>query len=253
MLQSSLLLHSKGGHAQLVTFCDSKSYYCPSINLCSDRQLRCTTEETCNYTGYPSNHCFRNLVYPGAYDIQLIHTKLTGSLRPLRLFKLEHRFIQYRGFAYEFGDTYHLQVHDVNDPLYKYGPNVLSWRYSRKGAKNVGFSYCDYTDIDYLVELWKNFHYSRIKNNCWHFSTALELFLTSGPCKIPTKHRRLYNDLMKSHASEIIDGIANTCYLSLRWRASRIQRNRYASSMKQAMNIKITTASLPLFVPLLTV
>ena len=83
---------------------------------------------------------------------------------------LNHWFVQYRGFVYEYGDAGYQEL-DINDPDYKYGPG---------GVKVVaetlkGTSCCTRNQILEFIEKWleanPNFHL--LANNCQDFAIAL--------------------------------------------------------------------------------
>ena len=195
-----------------IPICDSNSYYCPSTNECYNRSVRCTPEETCDYTKYGSDNCFRNETLPGAYKVFLGHVKLYPKLLVSASFQPEHQFIQYRGLTYQFGST-GTQALDVNDPMYYYGENNNThWRYASRGLENVGISYCDSSEIQvYFLNHW-TMCYKLFRKNCIHFAEALKLFLTTGPCQAPTNidDGYTYFITMKKHGQDVIDNVGGS-------------------------------------------
>ena len=95
--------------------------------------------------------------------------------------RLEHQFIEYRGFTYEFGESYGVQILDTADPLYKYknGKELNS-----NGIEYVGTSYCTWQDATKFVDGW-NKKYRLLTHNCQHFADGLKEYLTTGVCNRP--------------------------------------------------------------------
>ena len=194
-----------------IPFCGYNSYYCPSRNQCYNRSVRCTPEETCDYTEYESDNCFRSETSPGAYKVFLGHVKLNPTLLQSASFQPEHQFIQYRGLTYQFGYA-GTQALDVNDPIYCYGENNANWRYASRGLENVGISYCDSSEIQvYFLNHWKMCD-KLFWKNCIHFAEALMLFLATGPCQAPTDIDGGYTYFytMKKHGQDIIDYVGSS-------------------------------------------
>ena len=141
-------------------------YYCPFDKLCHyPRSNRCTGNQNCSYL----DECYQQS--DGSYLIRIGHAKLFGSKRTL----FEHRFVIYRGFAYEFGGSYNTQILDASDPDYKY----VNGRYlNSNGITNGGTSYCSFSDASQFTDSWTR-KYNVFTNNCQHFVKALVVFLTS--------------------------------------------------------------------------
>uniref|UniRef100_A0A1X7STX9 Uncharacterized protein n=1 Tax=Amphimedon queenslandica TaxID=400682 RepID=A0A1X7STX9_AMPQE len=90
-------------------------YYCPIGKEClAPRDARCTKKQNC-----PPLDKSCNKQHDNSYLIQIGHSKLFGFPGSKRI-PLEHQFVIYRGFAYEFGKPYNTQVLDIADPWYKY-------------------------------------------------------------------------------------------------------------------------------------
>ena len=83
-------------------------YYCPFDKLCHyPRSNRCTGNQNCSYL----DECYQES--DGSYLIRIGHAKLFGSKRTL----FEHRFVIYRGFAYEFGGSYNMHQIQITSML----------------------------------------------------------------------------------------------------------------------------------------
>ena len=94
---------------------------------------------------------------------------------------LEHRFVTFRGFTYEFGKSYGVQVLDIIDPMYKY---INGKGLNSGGIDKIGSSYCGWEDAyaNMVVEMWKSEEYGFSTNNCQHFAAAMSRILIHGPC-----------------------------------------------------------------------
>ena len=153
------------------------NYYCPADGICKSRSQRCTNNEVCDYGGNANDRCF--MTTSGAYTVQLGHANLFGSSSLKRSTMYEHRFIQYRGFTYEFGKGYGVQILDVNDPDYKYRNNQ---NINSGGINNAGNGYCTWEAATMFTQMWKKEDYQLDSNNCQHFADALKKLLTTGSC-----------------------------------------------------------------------
>ena len=158
-------------------------YYCPSNDSCLPRSDRCTNQETCVYHN-SDDKCVRNCSKPGSYTVIMGHA-LLPSQRPKRGLKgcnrYEHRFIQYRGFTYEFSHS-GISILDINDPEYKYKDNKFI---NRRDFTNVGSSFCTWEETTTFTNTWSNMKYKLLTRNCQHFVTALRRYLTTGVCARP--------------------------------------------------------------------
>ncbi len=166
----------------------NKYYVCPSGGVCQipapndrcrPRSQRCTANDNCALQNN-EDMCFSDPVNPGAYTVREGHV-LLGIFGSKRTF-FEHRFIQYRGFTYEFGSSYSVQILDVTDPCYKYKNNK---DINSNGIQNVGSSYCTWEEASILPKMWKKKKYNLVIRNCKHFSAALKKYLTTGTCALP--------------------------------------------------------------------
>ena len=144
-------------------------YYCPSDRQCkSPRSSRCTSSQNCPGLDdcNESDEC---------YLIRIGRSPLPGSGSSSKQYRLEHQFVVYRGFAYEFGNDY-LQVLDIADPKYRYAGDKDVTGYTTDGT-----SCCTYDDAVMFVNSW-NRKYSLAKNNCQHFAKAFSNFLQTDSC-----------------------------------------------------------------------
>lgn len=184
---------SGSGPAQQL--CGTEGFYCPTesntTDRCKPREQRCAGEYgseggTCPGNGEEEEEeegCFQSSS-EGEYEIRLGHSKLGcfGFKKTI----LEHRFVTYRGFTYEFG-SYSVQILDINDPDYKY----INGRYLNSGGiESVGTSYCTQEDADQFAESWRNKSYNLFIRNCQHFAKAMIVALTETSCNQPPSRRR---------------------------------------------------------------
>ena len=181
---------------------DSEGFYCTgesdSSDKCKPRYQRCVSSDVCadeDGCGQTSND--------GEYTINLGHSELGcfGFKRTI----LEHRFVTYRGFTYEFGKNYGVQTLDINDPDYKY----INGRWLNSGGIEVtGTSYCTQDDADLIAQSWSNKKYNLFTRNCQHFAKAMITALTETSCNQPAVYRsdRRGEDLRRE-----IDRILTNC------------------------------------------
>ena len=156
-------------------------YCCPAVgqscSRCVERSLRCTNSEPCDYQNIGGgDQCF---AANGSYNVKLGRSKLFGRFsKRKRFMAVEHQFIQYRGFTYEFGSSYGVQILDVNDPGYKYANNTAVV----KGISSDGTSKCSWEEATLFTRMWKKSDYGLFTKNCQHFAKALKVFLTESSC-----------------------------------------------------------------------
>ena len=148
---------------------NNTKFYCPVDGMCKPRHQRCTLPSVCiNTTTNIEDGCHPN--DSEHYNILLGHAEL-GILFLKRRIKLkpEHQFVEYRGFVYEFGKKYKVQILDTADPLYKYrnGMNLKG-----KGIEVVGISSCTWEEATNFTNTW-NKKYKLCTNNCQHFAEEL--------------------------------------------------------------------------------
>ena len=157
--------------------CGDNNFYCPGLSgthSCLPRAQRCTldgaqcnqcTEKTCQHCD-PAGEKFA--VHRHSTDLAS-----SGRKRNLFRYSIEHQFITYRGFMYEFGD-YGTRVQDPNDPKYEYGPG-------RRVARNpihLGESSCTYEQAKRFLTTWDK-KYRLYGRNCQDFAKGLGTYLTS--------------------------------------------------------------------------
>ena len=181
------------------------NYYCPADTMCKPRSQRCTNNEMCDYGGNANDRCFKTT--SGTYKIQLGHAELVGSSGSKRNL-LEHRFIQYRGFTYEFGSSYGIQILDVNDPMYKYRNNQ---NINSGGITIEGNSYCTWEDASMFVEQYDD-NYNVLLNNCHDFVDGLLEMLTTTSCAEQQSFKKR-EDRMNQLKKEI-DAILTDCNMN---------------------------------------
>jgi hypothetical protein len=147
---------------------------------------------------------------PGQYNVLLGHADLSdsGSSRKKRTI-FEHRFITFRGFTYEFGGSYGVQVLDIIDPIYKYrnGMGINSG-----GIERIVSSYCSWEDANMVVEMWKSAKYDLFAKNCQDFAAAMSHILIYGPCNRLAASRGKRQD-SNAELSQHIDQQLRNCSL----------------------------------------
>ena len=164
----------------------NSKFYCPYDRKCKARSLRCIGANVCNNPATNKEESCHETSTPGKYQVRLGHAKLSDSSSPKkRLFDdlgLEHQFIEYRGFTYEFGWPYGVQILDTADPkyIYKNGKSLNS-----KGIEYVGSSYCTWQDATKYANDWHKEDYNLVFNNCQHFADGLKKYLTTRVCNRP--------------------------------------------------------------------
>ena len=122
----------------------------------------------------------------------------------------EHQFVTFRGFTYEFGKSYGVQVLDISDPIYKY---VYGKGLNSRGIeKKIGSSYCSWEDANMVVEKWKSAKYRLFTSNCQHFADAMSDILIRGPCNRIAASRGKSQD-SNAELSQYIDQQLRNCSL----------------------------------------
>lgn len=163
--------------------CAYGMFYCPVDKKCKLNELRCEVlHQACNNEHGLEEKCFRSENVDGAYSVYLGHASPSVDNS-----SLDHQFIQYRGFTYEFGPSYGVQILDVNDPDYKY-KNIHD--ITRNGIMLEGVSYCNWRDTTLFVNRWKSEDYPLFAANCNKFPIAMKHYLTQGLCRHPRISRK---------------------------------------------------------------
>ena len=196
--------------------CGNNKFYCPydSVDRCKPRSQRCAGNSVCQNPVTMKEEDCSETSQPGQYYVLLGHAELTDSSSSKRkrsiMLRLEHQFVTFRGFTYEFGKSYGVQVLDIADPKYKYknGKHLNS-----KGIKQSGKSYCSWEDANKVVEEWKSKKYDLFSRNCQHFAATLRDILVRGPCNRPAVLRGKRQD-SELEFSQYIDRQLRNCSLS---------------------------------------
>ena len=202
---------SFGGSGVAQQTCGTERFYCPysaqQFGQCLPRARRCTGSDICsNPNTGTEDQCYEDLHNPGRYFVILAHARLfSRSRKRSSSLKLEHQFITYRGFTYEFGLSYGVQVLDIADPSYKYegGREV-------KYTEVVGTSSCTWEDAKMFVQSWRNnkkYHF--LTSNCQAFAKALADTLLHSPCARSRKRRQVDSSKLEGY----IDGQLRNCSL----------------------------------------
>lgn len=177
--------------------CNVTEYTCPPTYECKPREQRCTINDNCTYPD-GDNKCLSHVFYEGAYAVRVGYVPVMKTLLE-KPFPLRHRFVQYRGFSYEYSPRYRVNILDVADPLYKYRFQSLVERYRR-----VGYSHCSYEEVALFTEFWNSRRYDLLFNNCIHFSNALIQFLIRDSCQ---RKRPMHGQFWKRSVSKEINDI----------------------------------------------
>lgn len=146
-------------------YCGKERFYCPHDSKCYDRELRCTSAKVCvSNANSTEEKCYESET-PGRYNIFR-----KESLLVVNISAINHWFVEYRGFVYEFGNGGDQEL-DVNDPNYKYGPG----RVKVVNQELKGSSSCTREQVTSFIKKWKIDHpdYRLFANNCQDFSEAL--------------------------------------------------------------------------------
>ena len=175
-------------------------YYCPNDRQCkSPRSDRCTSSQDC--TGL--DDCYKQA--DGSYLIRIGHSRLTSFSSSSKQYRLEHQFVVYRGFAYEFGGSYNTQILDISDPQYKYIGNRNVKHYT-----NYGTSYCTYDEAVMFINDWTD-KYRLLRNNCQHFAKAFSEYLRTSSCNQQGARDLKQNTGHTDILMKEIDGILSNC------------------------------------------
>ena len=140
LLYARSTINTRGGGAGVADqTCDGTSkanskFYCPYDEQCKARSLRCVGANVCNNPATNSEEgCYETSI-PGKYRVRLGHS--TFIIPKTISGGVEHQFIEYRGFTYEFGGTYGVQILDTADPLYYQGlPSLICRDHPEKNGR----------------------------------------------------------------------------------------------------------------------
>ena len=204
------ILYVSSGDGVANQTCDGTSeanskFYCPYDGKCKPRSQRCIGANICNNPVTNKEEGCYETSTPGKYQVRLGHAVISSSSSSKRDF-YEHRFIEYRGFAYEFGSSYGVQILDTADPKYKYknGKELNS-----NGIENIGTSYCTWQDATKYANGWRK-NYNLFTNNCQHFADGLKKHLTTGVCNRPLSSYVKHED-RNAELDEQINQILSDC------------------------------------------
>ena len=175
-------------------YCGQDNFYCPVDETCKSRSVRCTSESNCWHYYRSEINCYKDDDGNG-YTIRLGKSSLISKKKQ---HEFEHQFIVYRGFTYEFGCNYGLQILDLNDPInYKY--EGISVTYQTKGT-----SWCTYDETIIFTKALSR-KYDILTNNCQHFARELTKYLTTAHCG-STRSTDLEN-----YANDLVEGCTDCC------------------------------------------
>ena len=218
--------------------CGTNRFYCQySTQQCLPRTQRCIGSNVCNNPNTGAEElCNEDPQNPGYYIVELGRANLgfLGSRKRStddQSSILEHQFITYRGFNYEFGKSYRVQILDIAVPIYKYagGRDV-------KSTKPVCPSSCTMEDANLFVEYWRNDRkYNFITNNCQHFACALQDTLLHSPCAQGRKRRQVDDNDLRQYIDRQLRNCSLVC-CEERSYSSRLTTDGFVT-----MSVMITT------------
>ena len=185
-------VRSSGSTLPEVQRCEDDNFFCPVDSECKPRSLRCMTDSVC-VSGLSEENCYES---GSSYNIYIGHSSLSSKKRQ---YKHEHQFVRYRGFTYELGSGYGVQILDLNDPNYKYKNKEVTYTKS-------GVSKCTY---DETLSLTKQLspNYDIRSNNCQHFARDFSKLLKNAPCG----SRKRQSTNLDEYAEEVIDECTDCC------------------------------------------
>ena len=180
---------SGSGKAPQTCGTDNSAFYCQYRQpMCQPRSQRCTESNIClNPNTNLEEGCEKDPVN-GGYAIYLGRSplfSLSSKKRNILDYEWEHQFITYRGFTYEFGKGYGVQILDINDPLYKYkdGKDVTS-------TEKKGSSQCTWEDATTFCRLFESDgEYEADGRNCQDFAAELLYTLLNDTCASSQRKR----------------------------------------------------------------
>ena len=197
---------SSGPEVQL---CGNSAYYCTVNGQCLPRSDRCVERRNCITTNGIEEGCdcigSRCSIYLGTAplpssgssskkrNVGFLGYRCLGFLAGGG--KAQHQFINYKGFTWEFGESYQVQILDINDPDYKYR------RQSEpvNSITQIGSSSCTYDQaLAYANDF--NRRYCLCTNNCQHFAQGLSKWLQDD-CIY--RGKRQINETLSEYFTEI--------------------------------------------------
>ena len=170
-IASSASCSSLGILDEFNTTCSNSQYYCDIDRRCKPRGGRCTDSPSCvDFNGVETAGC--NCDASGLRcDVKMGSHSLFRKKREIRL---EHDFIEYKGFVWEYG-CYGTRILDINDPLFG------TQRRIPLRNRTLGKSSCSYSDALLFLKNTGNKYtsakYSLLFNNCQDFAAAFSRWL----------------------------------------------------------------------------
>ena len=182
-----------------VQHCKNDSFFCPVDSECKLRSLRCMRDSVCHKTIIGLFHTNEENCYESdsSYNIYIGRSSLISKKRQ---YELNHQFVRYRGFTYEFGCGYGVQILDLNDPNYKYKNKEVTYTLS-------GVSECTYNETLSFTKQW-SLKFNILTHNCQYFAREFSKYLQNP--LICGSRKRQSTDLDK-YAEEAIDGCTDCC------------------------------------------
>lgn len=161
--------------------CGMFNFYCPVTNQCFDRKWRCIEKVCLDPKSGKEPNCFPDRDRQGMFEFYKKKARLRRLSSKwkanLTLPEFNHWFVEYRGFAYEFGKCFGVQELDVNDPKYKYGKPGLDIKGNTIVfyVKRMGSSSCKREEVLRFNDKWKkeNPKYHLYNNNCQDYAREL--------------------------------------------------------------------------------
>ena len=155
---------------------NNTDFFCPHRpqHRCLPRSERCTKAGVClNPETDAEDGCYVSHAAMG-YEVKLGQAQFAGSHGSL----VDHQFVTYRGFTYEFREEYGVQVLDISDPLYKYRNGAHGFR----SSSTKGTSVCLWEDATEFGKQWVTGKNWLCANNCKNFAKMLMGFLVTSRC-----------------------------------------------------------------------
>ena len=192
---------SSSGPGPAPQLCGNNNFYCPVDQMCKPRNQRCTGSNICLENGvedkcdcrasdgkcpvYLGTSPVFDSIFSSKRDLQARISSPTDASSCLKFLSdtpIEHQFIDFKGFTYEFGKSYLKQVLDRNEPLTPYG-----YKYRPGGPdevtsyNHVGDSDCTYEEVMVFVNDFYN-RYCACTHNCQDFAQGLQRWLVTDNC-----------------------------------------------------------------------
>ena len=159
------------------TTCRDSEYYCDVDELCKSRDERCIGLSNGSLSCVnPFSGIERGCDCDAAGRCR-ITLKSYPLLTKKRQIRIEHDFIEYKGFVWEYG-CYGTRVLDMNDPLFS------QQRTTPTTTMYQGKSSCSYSQallfLEHTGNQYSRARYSVLVNNCQDFAEAFTRWLKDG-------------------------------------------------------------------------